>query len=169
MPLVLNDSPYPDSPVVAMFSTILHPTDLSDASTPALKAAHDLAKSLGSKLLICYLAHPPLIASGSQLTNPETNEVQDLDRAVNELQPIDPKVNCEVKIVMTEQSTAPKKVLALLEQLGCDLIVLGMHKHEGLMGWLGGSVTEDVVSQANCAVLVVKQHGEQREEESDDS
>ena len=152
-----------------MFPTILHPTDLSDASTPALKAAHELAKSLGSKLLICYLAHPPLIASGSQLTNPETNEVQDLDKTVNSLQPIDPTVNCEVKVVLTEQSTAPKKILALLEQLGCDLIVLGMHKHDGLMGWLRGSVTEDVVRQANCAVLVVKQHDEQPEEDLNDS
>ena len=31
-----------------MFSTIVHPTDLSDASTPALKTAHELARVLGS-------------------------------------------------------------------------------------------------------------------------
>ena len=141
-----------------MFSTILHPTDLSDACVPALKTAHDLAKTLGAKLIVCYIAHPPLIASGNQLTNPESKETRNVLDEIQALQPLDSTLTSEVKIVMIDRSASAKAVLEVLEQVGCDLIVLGMHKRSGVASWLGGSITEDVVRRANCAVLVVKQH-----------
>jgi nucleotide-binding universal stress UspA family protein len=140
-----------------MFSTIIHPTDLSDAAAPALKAAHELAKSLGAKLIICYIAHPPLVASGNQLTDPETNETRNILDEFKAVQPPNPAVNCEVKIVTVDRSAGAKAMLKILEQMGSDLIVLGMHKRTGISGWLGASITEDVVRLASCAVMVVKQ------------
>ena len=143
-----------------MFSTIIHPTDLTEACVSAQRAAHRLAKSLGAKLLVCYIAHPPLVASANQLTDPETNETRDILQEVQAVQPPDPAVDCEVKIVMADRSASAKSLLGILEKIGCDLIVLGMHKRAGVAGWLGGSITEEVVRQANCAVLVVKQQDE---------
>ena len=144
-----------------MYSTIVHPTDLSAESIPALKAAQDLAKSLGARLLVCFIAHPPLVASGETLTDPNTGEARDVAAELESHQPNDPTVARELRIVVTEQSTRVKTLLGFLEEMDCELLVLGMHKRPGVAGWLGASITEEVVRRAACAVMVVKHHGDE--------
>ena len=73
-----------------MFRTILHPTDLSEASLPALSTAHALAKQLGSSLTVCYIANPPLVATGHTVTNSTTDETKDIAAEVDSHQPLDP-------------------------------------------------------------------------------
>ena len=77
-----------------MYSTIIHPTDLSEASIPALKRAHELARIFGSKLLVCYIAQAPMIASGTKLTDPKTNETRDIPAEVQAIQPFDYTKRC---------------------------------------------------------------------------
>ena len=139
-----------------MFSTIVHPTDFSDASGAALATAHKLAKTLGAKLVVCFVAHPPLIASGNSLTDPKTNETRDIAKELESLQPEDPAVQRDLRIVITEQSTRVKTVLGFLEEMDCELLVLGMHKRAGIAGWFSHSITEEVVRLAKCPVMVVK-------------
>ena len=141
-----------------MFSTIVHPTDFSDASIPALLAAHDLAKELGSKLIVCFIASPPLVAAGTTLTDPSTSESRDISAELEDHRAAEPDVQRELRIVITENSTRVGKLLGFLEEMDCDLLVLGMHKRSGFAGWLGSSITEEVVRQAQCAVMVVKHH-----------
>ena len=43
---------------------------------------------------------------------------------------------------------------------GATLIVLGTHRHAGLIGHLGGSVASAVIAHSNCAVLLVHQERE---------
>jgi nucleotide-binding universal stress UspA family protein len=139
-----------------MFSRILHPTDLSDASAAAHSVAHELAKSLGAKLLVCYIATPPVVVSGDELTDPATGETRNIRDEVHAQQSPDPAVDCEVKVVMADTSAGVKTILGVLENMNCDLIVLGMHKRSGVAGWMKSSVTEEVVRRAHCPVLVVK-------------
>ena len=139
-----------------MFSTILHPTDLSEASAAAHRTAHELAKALGAKLIVCYITHPPLVASGTDVTDPETGKTRFVLEEVQAVQPPDPAVDCDVRIVMTDRSASAKTILGTLEKLGCDLIVLGMHKRSGVSGWMGSSITEEVVRHANTPVMIVK-------------
>lgn len=141
-----------------MFSTIIHPTDLSEASIPALQTAHDLAKQLNSKLLICFIAHTPLVAADKSLTDPETNETRNIAEELESYQSDDPAIDRELRLVVTDKSTSVKTLLKFLEEMNCDLLVMGMHKRSGVAGWLGHTVTEEVVRRAGCAVLVVKQH-----------
>jgi nucleotide-binding universal stress UspA family protein len=47
-------------------------------------------------------------------------------------------------------------ILRILQERGCDLIVIGTHGRTGLRHLLFGSVTEDVVRRAQCPVMVVK-------------
>ena len=141
-----------------MFSTIVHPTDFSEASIPALVKAHELAKSLGSKLVVCYIAHPPLVASNNTLTDPTTNESRDIAAELSSYHEADTGVERELRIVVTELSTRVKTLLGFLEEMDCDLLVMGFHKRGGMAGWLGPSITEEVVRRSKCAVLVVKQH-----------
>lgn len=142
-----------------MFSTIVHPTDLSEASIPALQSAHQLAKELNSKLVVCFIAHTPLVAEGSLITNPESKETRNIAEELDSFQSADPEVERELRIVITDKSTRIRTLLKFLENMSCDLLVMGMHKHAGVVGWLASSITEEVVRRAGCAVLVVKQHG----------
>lgn len=141
-----------------MFSTIVHPTDLSEASVPALKTAHELAKALKSRLIVCYIAHSPLVASGDHVTDPTTNETRNIIAELESHQPSDPDVNRDVRIIVTEQSTRVKTLLSFLEEMHADLLVIGVHKKPGVAGWFGPSITDEVVRNAECAVMVAKQH-----------
>lgn len=142
-----------------MFSTIIHPTDLSESSIPALQSAQELAKQLNSKLVVCFIAHTPLVASGNSITDPSTHETRNIEAELESYCSADAAVNRELRIVIAEKSTRVKTLLSFLEEMDCELLVMGMHKREGVAGWLGSSITEEVVRRAGCAVLVVKQHG----------
>lgn len=147
-----------------MYSKIIHPTDLSEASVPALKAAHGLAKCLGADLLICYIAHPPLVASGETLTDPTTDQTRNIAEELSALQPSDPGVRRDVRILLTEEKTSVKTMLQFLENMEGELLVLGMHERGGIKGWLSPSITEEVVRRASCPVLVVKQETKEEQQ-----
>ncbi len=154
-----------------MFEMIVHPTDLSEESIPALQTAHDLARQLGSRLLVFFIAHPPLVAAGDRLTDPTTNESRNIAEELESHQPSDAAVSRELRIVVAEKATRIKTLLTFLEEAGTDLLVIGMHQRGGVAGWLGSSITEEVVRRANCAVMVVKHHenGYDQEEQADDA
>ena len=139
-----------------MFSTIVHPTDFSEASVSALSTAQELARSLRAKLVVCFVAHPPLVASGSRLTDPRNNESRDIAAELESLEPDDAAVPRELRIVITEESTKVKTLLGFLEEMDGDLLVLGMHKRAGIASWFSPSITGEVVRLAKSPVLVVK-------------
>ncbi|MGI9516842.1 MAG: universal stress protein [Pirellulaceae bacterium] len=139
-----------------MYTKIVHPTDFSEASLPALQSAHELAEAFGAKLIVCFIANPPLVGSGNKLTDPATNESRDLAAELEGHRAASPSVNRELRVLVTESSTRTKKLIGFLEEMGADLLVMGMHRRSGLAGWLGFSITEDFVRTAHCAVLVVK-------------
>ena len=152
-----------------MFSTIVHPTDLSEASIPALQSAYELTKRLNSKLIVCYIAHTPLVAEGSSITDPETKQTRDIGQELESYQSKDSGVDSELRIVVTEKTTRVKTLLKFLEDMNCDLLVMGMHRRAGMAGLLGPSITEEVVRRAGCAVLVVKQHDTEYEFEGENA
>ncbi|MDB5309299.1 MAG: universal stress protein [Gemmataceae bacterium] len=47
-------------------------------------------------------------------------------------------------------------IVERLEKFGCDLVVIGSHGHGRLRRLLRGSLTDEVVRNARCPVLVVK-------------
>ena len=141
-----------------MFSTILHPTDLSEASIPALQTAHELAENLGSKLIVCFIAPSPMIASGDTLTDPKTSESRNIAEELDSHLSSGTSVERELRIIITEPSTHVKTMLRFLEEMDCKLLVMGMHNRAGIAGWIRPSITEEVVRRAKCPVMVVKHH-----------
>ena len=115
-------------------------------------------KQLKSKLLVCFIAHTPLVSSGNTITDPQSNETRNIAEELETYQSSDAGVERELRIVVTDKNTRVKTLLTFLEEMDCDLLVMGMHKRPGVAGWLGHSITEEVVRRAGCAVLVVKQH-----------
>lgn len=149
-----------------MYSRIVHPTDFSAESLPALRAAHKLAEKIGADLTVCFFASPPLAAQADTITNPETGETRDIAVELEALEPTRKNLTRELKIMVTEKSTSLKRLVGFLEDMGADLLVMGMHRRTGIAGWFGHSYTEDVIRNAKCAVLVVKQDDEVVQNES---
>ncbi len=67
----------------------------------------------------------------------------------------DSTVHVEHDAIIADRADA-EHILRILENRGCDLIVMGTHGRTGLRHLLFGSVTEEVVRKAHCPVMVVK-------------
>lgn len=64
---------------------------------------------------------------------------------------------CQQKIQLLVMSgSAAKEILTAIEAGSVDLVVMATHGRTGLRRWVYGSVTEKVMRQANCAVLIVR-------------
>ena len=85
---------------------------------------------------------------------------------------LDPRVNLEALRAIRKRTEGPdlkypvesvlrrgfaaEEIVETADEMGCDLIVMGTHGRTGLSRLLMGSVTENVLPNANCPVLVVK-------------
>jgi nucleotide-binding universal stress UspA family protein len=134
--------------------TILHPTDFSAYSDYAFRLACSLARDYGARLTVLHVAEPAMaFAAEGVLMLPSVAEPQMLRERLDQLQPADPKVQVEHRLVEGDAAT---EILQVAEATKCDMIVLGTHGRTGLGRFLMGSVAEQVVRRARCPVLTVK-------------
>jgi nucleotide-binding universal stress UspA family protein len=137
--------------------TILHPTDLSERSQAAFHFACALAKDYGAQLHVLHVVPPgakqlaPLLDVGSQAT--PVNALAALWEELRRLQPPDAAVRTEHRL---EEGQAASMIVRVADEIHADLIVLGTHGRTGLSRVLMGSVAEQVVRRAGCAVVTVK-------------
>jgi universal stress protein A len=136
---------------------ILVPTDFSPPATEAVRVAHDLARATGAGVVVFHVSRPPAVVSNGDrpLSTPARGELKDVWEELRKIQPKDPSVRVEHEVIVADQPDA-EHILGLLQERGCDLIVMGTHGRTGLRHLLFGSVTEDVVRKAHCPVMVVK-------------
>lgn len=97
---------------------------------------------------------PPLAlpgaAAASLVANRGAEEAQEaLDLAIADLAHAGLEAEAHLRI----GQPAPT-IVAVAEELGCDLIVLGSHDRRGLDRALRGSVAEDVLRTTPCAVFI---------------
>lgn len=143
------------------FRQVLYPTDLSEASRPALAYAAAVARRYGATLTVLHAAPPfePLLAppgeagSTSPLALPTIDELIDAVRSFvgDALAGIAASIRVEAgdpSPVIVDQAVAT----------GADLIVMGTHGRSGFDRLLAGSVTEKVLSRAPCPVLTIPPH-----------
>jgi nucleotide-binding universal stress UspA family protein len=136
---------------------ILVPTDLSDGAEQALDYACELARLLGSQIHLLNVISIPALGVpelGVALTASMIDELvvsnQDaLDRLARSR-------SANVGQVMVRTGDARDVINQTASELGVDLIVMGTHGRRGLSRALLGSVTENVVRTAPCAVLTVR-------------
>jgi nucleotide-binding universal stress UspA family protein len=50
----------------------------------------------------------------------------------------------------------PSEIVRVAKEIGCDLIVMGTHGRTGLGRVFMGSVAEEILKKAPCAVLTLK-------------
>jgi nucleotide-binding universal stress UspA family protein len=136
---------------------ILVPTDFSLHAEEAFRMAHELAKATGAGLVVFHVSRPPAVVSDGTpgLSTPADVVGKDVWDRLRKFQPSDPAVRVEHEVIVADRPDA-SHILRILQQRGCDLIVMGTHGLTGLRHLLFGSLTQDVVRQAQCPVMVVK-------------
>jgi nucleotide-binding universal stress UspA family protein len=142
---------------------ILCPTDFSDPSYEALKAADELAVHFGATLhIVNVVPLVPIVEAPIGVESASFNVAsyqQELEgQAQKSLKNmVEQKISRGVTAV-TEVliGNAAGEVMRYAGEKGVDMIVIATH---GLSGWrrfISGSTTEQIVRQASCPVLTIR-------------
>ena len=142
-----------------MINKILVPVDGSAGSDRAVAQAVSIAGSCGAKLIFLYVANINQLAINAYLSDAILSAVRKagqviLDRAENMM-----PSGIEYE-TYSETGSPAVTILEFEKRLGVDLIVMGSRGLGLIKGVLLGSVSQYVVEQAQCPVLVVKAGGE---------
>ncbi len=146
-----------------MFSIqkILHPTDLSENSRPALTMACEWAQRFGAELHLLHVVdgitnpHPYLGPPFNEAAAWETMIRQKANTALKEW-PL-PEGYSALKVVRVMHTGSPVlNVVQYAKDIGSDVIVMGTHGRTGFSHLFLGSVAENVVRRAPCSVLTVR-------------
>jgi nucleotide-binding universal stress UspA family protein len=148
-----------------MYKHILVPTDGSRLSVKAVKAAVQLAKSMGAKVTGLYVIPPyvPPMYGEAVVYVPEVSpkrykELSDKEArkalAAVEIEAQTAGVPCKAASVTADQ--AWQGIIRTAHAKKCDLIVMASHGRRGLTGLLLGSETTKVLTHSKTPVLVCR-------------
>jgi nucleotide-binding universal stress UspA family protein len=142
---------------------ILHATDFSAASRPALTMACDWARRDGARLLILHVLTPPspfvgggrgvpasyldLLAAARHEAHRRLAALFARTRAAG--------IRVETKLV---EGGPAEEVVKAAGRWHADVIVIGSHGRTGVRRFLLGSVAEQVVASSARPVLTVRSH-----------
>jgi nucleotide-binding universal stress UspA family protein len=144
---------------MAMFQTLVHPTDFDEPSKEAFRVARSLAQVLGARLVVFHVVPPPAVVTrdGRVILDPHNAEPVDLWAEYGTLQADTPKVPVQYAVVVGDRSESRHLLEKKVRELGEGvLVVMGSHGRRGLRRLLWGSKAEEVVRDCPCPVLVVK-------------
>jgi nucleotide-binding universal stress UspA family protein len=142
------------------FKHILAPTDLSPSSLSTVSFAAHLAKAQGARLTVLHVPHS-LPVSYTDLAPPIT--MDEIERAIEKSATTQlerwaarhlRKLPRSTTLVRRGDTSAV--ICQAAEQLGASVIVMATHGRKGLSHVVLGSVTERVLRDAPCPVLVVR-------------
>ena len=134
---------------------ILVPVDGSESSERALKKAVELAAALKAKLSFLYVANVNQLAVNSCLSAELLEAVNKAGDVV--LNHAEESVPEGVEYERLLETGAPASaIIDVAEDSDVDLIVMGSRGLGLVKGVLLGSVSQYVVENAKCAVMVVK-------------
>jgi nucleotide-binding universal stress UspA family protein len=143
--------------------TILYATDFSASSRRALAVAGSLARDPGGRLLVLHVVpNREAIRDAELAAGIPPSEHFDADMTAyrsemkSQLDALEPLPGITVERLLKEGHVVPT-ILRTAEERACDLIVLGTHGKNRIQRALMGSVAEQVMRQASCPVVIVKQ------------
>lgn len=141
-----------------MFKTILVPTDASESAQHALMIALELAKELGSRIVLLHVVYTPE-AMGYTLSSGISVPQEEISIYGREaLTAATTGINTGNVLIEKKQKPGHPG-LAILEEIesgNFDLVVMGSRGYGTITGSLLGSVSQRVLSKAKCPVMIVK-------------
>jgi len=139
--------------------TILVPIDFSDVTSRVTEAAERMAKAFSAHLVLLHVAspEPEFIGYDPGPQSVRNSVARELAEEHKHLHAIDHAMEMQgLKVTsLVIQGYAVEKIVDEAKKHHADLIVMGSHGHGLLHTLLVGSVTEGVLRNATCPVLVV--------------
>jgi nucleotide-binding universal stress UspA family protein len=145
-----------------MYDRILVPTDGSDVSAAAERAAIAFARAHGSEIVVLAVGQPQppsVTAEAAMAIDPGLDDATLLAAAKEHAHAVATAagragVRC-TPLALLDYSAADA-ILATADGHKCDLIFMGSHGRRGLSRLLAGSVTQKVLADAHVPVLVMR-------------
>ena len=143
-----------------MFTHVLVPLDGSKMAEEALPAAAYLARISGARVTLVHVIEknaPKAVHSERHLTNPE--EAQQYLRKIAE-QSFPQELEVEWHVHTSLVSDVARSIVAHVEELHHDLVVMCTHGGGGARDWLFGNIAQQVIGLGQTPVLLI--HPEKR-------
>ena len=139
-----------------MYSKILVALENGSADERLIAHVTELAKRLGSELLLVHVADGFAARNFKQLKLAESEEIK-TDRAY--LERMAEKFRMEGITVTTHLAfgNPPQEILKVVEAQNCDLIAMGSHGHRFLGDIIHGSTIHEVRHKTSIPVLTVRE------------
>ncbi|WP_180041145.1 universal stress protein [Acinetobacter sp. YH12218] len=144
------------------YQNILVPVDGSEISFSAVKKAAIIAKAFNSQLtLISLVAEDPFTDadfyySSSIMKEYFVQAYANAESALKEAVQITTEVGVEAQSKIIKGQVSAEGVVDAANEVKADLIVMGSHGRKGFKKMLLGSFAQDVLSNTELPVLVVK-------------
>jgi nucleotide-binding universal stress UspA family protein len=143
-----------------MFRTIVVPLDGSPCAAQAIDVALKLAQTEPADLAFCCVVDPifvvgttpPSPALDLMLADRENEARHTLRQAIEKAESCGVKARGEVTLGVPFD-----EILRFAKREKAGAIVMGTHGRTGIKRFLFGSVTESVLRQADCPVIVVRE------------
>jgi len=151
---------------------ILCPTDFSEHSYKAVKAAEELAKELSARLLLVHVV-PPVPVSSELQTGPSgysapasagafniTEYLKELkaqaEKSLDEVVKNKIKKDIDIEKVVLTGGEESDEINKFAEDKDIDLIVISTHGRTGLERLVFGSVAEKIIRHSQKPVLTIR-------------
>ena len=151
---------------------ILLPVDGSELSLHEVRFALRLAREgLQASFLLVNVQEPSTLYEVVTWPDPEVRAAGSRAAGEDALQPAvqllrDAGIECETEVVAGDPAHA---VVDLIEEYGCEMVILGARDTGSLMNLLQGSVAQSLLHDCPVPVLLVKPPEEQSEAPAADS
>ena len=146
-----------------MYEKILAATDLTRASSDALRHATALGRLLGAHVYVLHVVDPPVARHTSSLRAEQAvaaaarTEVEAVHRLLDDQTQSGEVAKWGVRMTtLVRTGTPAETIVHTARDLGADLIVMGTHAREGLQHAMLGSVAERVIRHAPCPVVCAR-------------
>lgn len=147
-----------------MFKKILIPTDGSDLSNGAAKAAIALAREAGASVFVLNIQpiyQPPIVAevpvAGYYSQDEyEKSALEVGSRVVAALATEAAAASVACKTLVRLDPSPWEAIIRVAREEGCDLIFMASHGRRGMAGLLLGSETQKVLTHCKIPVLVYR-------------
>jgi nucleotide-binding universal stress UspA family protein len=136
--------------------TILLATDLGPASADAAERAIELAAQLDAELLIVSVIDAAQMLPDGVRAGPRVDQVRDRREPVAQALVTQARRAGVAARFLIWHGDPGESVTAAAEAEQCDLVVVGTHGRTGFHRSLSGSVSDYVIRNAPCPVLVVR-------------
>lgn len=140
-----------------MYTTILYATDLSEDHYDLCQKAAEIALRLNATLhLLHVIETPPSLQLAQGLGFAEFDQplpMKEDAKAVMKF--LGEALNIPEEQQHVEIGSIKMKILETVQNLGCDLIIIGSHSPNALPAFLG-SAAHAVVHRASCDVLTLR-------------